>query len=59
MKMNSSAQKRAEEAAERTLRGIDMKKFWRKVIGRVAQKAEANQMARVRSLGKASSTVLD
>ena len=46
-------QKVALQKARRTLKEIDFKKFWKKVIRRVAPKVDANDRVRARSAGLA------
>ena len=53
-----SEQRRALQAAERTLKGIKFDKFWDRVIIRVTPKADANARIRSRSLAKAGHHVL-
>jgi hypothetical protein len=54
----ANEQRRALQAAERTLKGIKFNKFWETVICRVTPKADANERIRARSLAKAGHHVL-
>ena len=49
MKKISRRQQKAVEAAQRALDGIDMKKFWKKVMAKVIPKHLANERMRFNS----------
>lgn len=46
----TAKQKKAVEALQRTLNGIDEKKFWKRVMDRVSPKHDANALVRARSI---------
>jgi len=56
--LTKGQRKKAVQAVQRTLDGIDFEKFWERVLTNVAPLVRANELVRARSLSKAATHVL-
>lgn len=57
--MTTAQRKKAVQAVQRTLDGIDFAKFWERVLTGIAPRVRANELVRARSLSKAGTHVLE